>query len=760
MTDSNNLITIRAAGPSGTALAGPSPMPPAPPRSRGVRPILLEYWHILQRRKWTIAAAFAAAVMAALVVTLLTRPTYTATTQVQVSREEANVTNVRGVESENAGRDLEFYQTQYSLLEARSLAERVVRNLRLDSSENFWDAHGIDPEKLDEAAANMPAAAGDARASANVRERVAVETLLRHVSINPIRGSSLIDVDYSSYDPQLSAQVANAWVSEFIAQSIARKFDSTSEARSFLEGRLEELRGKVEESERALVDFATARNIVTVSTSNVGPGGTAQIGERTLAAENLQGLNQQLIAATAARVEAEALARTSGSAQTNPTLSRMREQRAIAAAEHAQLMAQFEPGYPRAMALQGQVDELDRAIAIEEARIRREANETLMAARARESELMARVSGLSGDVLGERRDAIQYNIYQREADTNRQLYDSFLQRYKEIGAANVSASNIAVIDPAQPPEQPSSPNLILNLALALVAGTMLAGGLVFVLEQSNEGLTDPSKVHELLGIPLLGSVPQVADHEDPIELVADPKSEISEAYIAIRSSLAFTTTHGVPKSFMLVSSQPAEGKSLSALALALVMGRMGKRVLLIDADLRNPSAHSYLGTHRQHGLSNYLAGDDGVGALIQQVRPNIDLLASGPTVPSAAELFSSDRLRDLIVRMTKEYDHVIVDSAPVIGLADAPLVSQAVEAVIFVAEAGRVSVRGLNSALERMNAASAPIVGAILTKLDQKNSLYGYGYSYSYTYALKDGDSTDSDVRALGGSDQEERGAA
>jgi capsular exopolysaccharide synthesis family protein len=756
MSDSNNLVTIRnpnaGGGPPGGPLAGLSPMPPAPARSRSMRPILLEYWHILQRRKWTIVAVLTAAVMAALVVTLLTRPTYTATTQVQVSRDEANVTNVRGVESENAGRDLEFYQTQYSLLEARSLAERVVRNLRLDSSQDFWNAHGIDPDALDEAAANAPAVAGDARSSANLRERVAVATLLEHVSVNPIRGSSLIDVDYSSYDQQLSAQVANAWVSEFIAQSIARKFDSTSEARSFLEGRLEELRGKVEESERALVDFATERNIVTVSTSNMGPGGTAQIGERTLAAENLQGLNQQLIAATAARVEAEALARTSGSAQTNPTLARMREQRAVAAAELAQLMAQFEPGYPRAMALQGQVDELDRAIDVEEARIRREANEALMAARSREADLMAKVNGLSGEVLGQRRDAIQYNIYQREADTNRQLYDSFLQRYKEIGAANVSASNIAVIDPAQAPERPSSPNLILNLALALVAGSMLAGGLVFVLEQSNEGLTDPSKVHEQLGIPLLGSVPQVADHEDPVELVADPKSEIAEAYIAIRSSLAFTTTHGVPKSFMLVSSQPAEGKSLSALALALVMGRMGKRVLLIDADLRNPSAHSYLGTHRQHGLSNYLAGEDSVAALIQQVRPNIDLLASGPTVPSAAELFSSDRLRDLVARMTKEYDHVIVDSAPVIGLADAPLVSQAVEAVIFVAEAGRVSVRGLNSALERMNAASASIVGAILTKLDHKNSLYGYGYSYSYTYALKD-----SDVPALEG---EERGAA
>ena len=741
MTETTNLVPMHPSA----AMSMPQSGAILPARRSGVRPVLVEYLEVLRRRKWAIAGVLAAAVIAALVLTLLTRPTYTATTQVQVSREQNNVTDVRGVESENTGRDLEFYQTQYELLEARSLAQRVVRNLRLARNENFWTAHGIDIDALDEAAAGAAASntngsiegATDPRAASDLRERLAIETLLKHIAINPIRGSSLIDVTYSSYDPALSAQIANAWVSEFIAQSIARKFDSTAEARSFLEGRLDELRGRVEDSERALVDFATARNIVTVTTNSIASG-TAQIGERTLAAENLQGLNQQLIAATGERVEAEALARSNGSAQTNSTLARMREQRAIVAAEHAQLMAQFEPGYPRALALRSQVAELDRAITTEEARINRGASEALMAAKQRQTDLQARVNNLADQVLAQRRDAIQYNIYQREADTNRQLYDSLLQRYKEIGVAGVSASNIAVIDRARPAQRPSSPNLLLNLVLALIAGAIGAAGLVFALEQSTEGLTDPSKLQAALGVPLLGSVPQVADHEDPTDLVADPKTEIAESYIAIRSSLAFTTTHGVPSSFMLVSSQPAEGKSLSSLALALALGRMGKRVLFIDADLRNPSGHSYMRTHRKFGLSNYLAGDDNVQALIQTLHhPNVHLMASGPSVPSAAELFSSERLRTLVSEMTKEYDHVVVDSAPVIGLADAPLVSQAVEAVVFVAEAGRVSVRGLNSALDRMRAASAPIVGAILTKLDQRSSQYGYGYSYSYSYSSR-----------------------
>lgn len=719
--------------PARAVEVAPYPAAPYAAGRAGMRPIFVEYLHILKRRKWLIAAIILGAVLLALIATLLMRPTYTATTQVQVSREEKNVTNVQGVESETAGRDLEFYQTQYALLEARSLAERVVRRLRLEDNQNFWDAHGIDPEALDERAAEIPTARG----GENLRERLAIETLREHIAVNPIRGSALVGVAYSSFDPVLSAQIANTWVNEFIAQSIARKFDSTAEARSFLEERLEELRGRVEQSERALVDFATDRNIVTVAGEQQRGDGTAQIGERTLSAENLEGFNEELIEATAARVRAAAQANNSTAVQSNPTITRLREQRSLAAAELAELRVQFEPGYPAARALREQIQEIDSAIADEEARIRSEINNQLTAARQREAELRAQVAGLSDEVLSQRRDAIQYNIFQREADTNRQLYDSLLQRYKEIGVAGVSASNIAVIDSAQPPEQPSSPNLLLNLALAVVAGTLSAGVAVFLLEQSNEGLSDPSKVPELLGIPLLGSVPKVDDAQDPLELISDSKTEIAESYIAIRSSLAFSTESGVPRSLMMVSSQPAEGKSLSALALALTLERMGKRVLLIDADLRNPSAHSYVGTHRKVGLSNYLTGQDDVAPLIQSIRPDFDLMASGPSVPNAAELFSSERLNDLVSAMVERYDHVIVDSAPVIGLADAPLVSRVVDAVVFVAEAGRVSVRGLNSALERMAAAGAPVVGAILTKLDANASMYGYGYNYSYSYSSK-----------------------
>lgn len=713
----------RTPVPVGRPFAGPDEVEEA------LKPALVQYLHILRRRKWWIVGVIAASFLLALVATLLMRPTYTATTQIEVSREQKNITNVQGVDSEQVGRDLEFYQTQYSLLEARSLAERVMRRLRLDRLENFWDAHGVDPTAFDELEAGQQRRMGQ---GSGARERVALELLLEKVSIEPIRGSSLIDINYSSYDPEMSAQIATAWATEFIAQSIARKFDSTAQARDFLERRLEELRGKVEQSERALVDYAAARNIITIDSGTDGAVGSGQVRERTLAANSLGALNDQLIAATAERIQAQSEVRNRGYANTNETLATLRQQRATAAAEYAQLLVHFDPAYPQAQALQQRVRELDRAISREEGSLGRDSTERYQAAVSRENQLRAQVARLSGEVQGQRRDSIQYNIYQREADTNRQLYDSLLQRYKEIGVAGVSANNIAVVDTAEPPTEPSSPNLMLNLLLALVGGTFAALGLVFLLEQAVEGLNDPTKVREQLGIPLLGSIPRVSDDTDLRTEILDPKSDMSEAYLAIRSSLAFTTDHGVPRSIMVVSSQPAEGKSTSAFALATVLARVGKRVALVDADLRNPSIHSYLGLPRTVGVSNYLAGEGDYRAMLQRISPGFDFLASGPSVPSAAELLSGERMGELVRALAAEYDHVVVDSAPVIGLADAPLISRTVEAVIFVVETGAVSVRGLRAALSRLTSAQAPLVGAILTKFNEKSSEYGYGYTYRY----------------------------
>ena len=701
----------------------------------GSMPLLAQYLHIIRRRKWLILAVLGLSIMAAFVLTLLLTPKYTATTRVEISRQQKNVTNVQGVESDQAGRDLEFYQTQYSLLQAESLAERVMRRLRLDTSTSFWQAHGIDPDR-DSLFKSAPApVAGLSQQQRNSRRDAVVQILLANVDISPIRGSSLVDISYTSASPDLSARIANAWAEEFIAQNVQRRYDSTADARAFLEQRLNEVRTRMEQSERDLVNYASQRNIIPLQTTANPQGRTSQ--DRTLVTDSLEALNRALVEATADRVQAQARvhhADANPAALTNPAIAALREQRAQAAADYARLMVQFEPSYPAARARQQQIQEFDRSIAREEARVRNVASEDYAAAAARENDLRQRVEGLSNTYNQQRRDSIQYNIFQRDVDTNRELYDGLLQRYREIGVAGVSANNIAIIDAARPPTKPSSPHMVLNLLLASLAGLGLAIGAVFVVEQVDEGLHEPTRVQEMLGIPLLGSVPKAGEDLVISEELNDPKSLLSEAYLSVRSSLAFSTDHGVPRSIMMVSTQPSEGKSTSSLALASVLRRVGRSVILVDGDLRNPSLHTVVGLEKLDGLSNYLAGVDDWRSMIRQLPNGVDFLPAGPQPPSAAELLSTDRMYALVRHLEGLYDHVIIDSPPILGLADAPLLSKTVEAVVFVVQAGAVAVRGLRAALVRLRDVNAPIIGVILTKFQSHFADYGYGYGFRYRY--------------------------
>jgi polysaccharide biosynthesis transport protein len=708
-------------------------------------PLLLQYWQVVLRWKWVILGIVASSLVIGLVTTLLMTPKYTAKARIEISRAQKNVTKVEGLDAADAGRDVEFYQTQYSLLEARSLAERVSRKMRLATNEAFFAAHGVS-ETSGLFGNTVTAASPEAR---NKREQKAIALLLRNIGIAPIRGSSLIDVSYTSASPQLSAQIADAWTEQFIAASMDRRFSSTSDARNFLEERLADLRARLETSERELVTYASKKGIISLGRSTGVDGKTQS--ERTLVASNLEALNKALADATADRIAAESRARTGADKETtaDPLIasgatSELRQKRAEVAAEYAKMMVQFEPGYPAARALAEQIRVLDTSISREEGRLTgRETGRSsatrmsdYRAAIQRERELASKVETLKQRLDIQQQDSIQYNIYQREADTNRQLYDALLQRYKEIGVAGVGTNNIAIVDNAKVPTGPSSPNLPLNMALALLAGLGLAAIATFGLDQIDEGLRDPSQVNRLLQMPLLGSVPDVAS-DDALQMLADAKSMVSEAYLSIRSNLAFSTDHGVPRAIMVTSTRPAEGKSTSSLALAMVLGRTGKKVLLLDADMRSPSIHSFVGAKNALGLSNFLAGDNDwrhmvVGTSIK----GLSLMPAGPKPPSAAELLSSDRMLMLVRQLLEEFDHIVVDSPPILGLADAPLLSRAVEGCVFVVEAEGVAVRGIKSSLGRLQSVHAHVFGVILTKLKQRQSGYGYGYGYGDNYGL------------------------
>jgi capsular exopolysaccharide synthesis family protein len=713
-----------------------------------VKPSLLnQYISIARRRKWIILGAVAAALLLGLVVTLLMTARYTAAVTLEIQRETRNFTNVEGAEQNTpAAVDLEFYQTQYGLLGARSLADRVATELRLFDDVHFFEM--FDSPRAEEWFDNGRPQQGASTRDERIRE--AGDMLLKHFEILPVRLSRLVEIRFTSPDPAFSKRVIDAWGANFIQLTLERRFGATAYARNFLEGRLVQLRARIDESERALVDYAARNQIVNLPASTPQAGGTALVGERPLVAEDLAVLNNELARATAERIQAQSRSGASGGtvveALANSAISGMRERRAELAASYAQLMTRFERDYPPAVAVQNQIDQLDRSLAREEARVRATLGETYRASRAREDALRRQVNILKGDLLDMRRRSIQYNIHQREVDTNRQLYDALLQRYKEIGVAGgVGVNNIVVIDQAELPKTPSSPVFILNMFAALILGLGVGIGTALALEQIDEGVADPADVEQDLNVPLLGTVPK-ATEDSPKEALKDRKSSLSEAYYSLQTNLGFSTDHGVPKTLAISSSRPGEGKTTTTYALAHSLARANRRTLLIDADLRSPSMHHIMDVENRRGLSNFLAGDDNISELIRPTAYNsLSLMTAGPQPPNAAELLSSDRFPKLLEKLLETYEHVVIDAPPVMGLADAPILASVVEGMIFVIESHSTKKSIARVAIRRLQAANAQILGAVLTKFDAKRAHYGYGYDYGYSYGYGNAEAEKSD---------------
>lgn len=700
-------------------------------------PLITRYLRIALRWKWVILGCVAAALLIGLVATLMTTPLYTATSTIEISRDSDKVTKLEGVEREASSADLEFYQTQYGLLKARSLAERVVRELKLAEDAKFFDAFGAKPT----GAAGTLANGRYAAAGAEQRVRDAATVLLKRVTITPVRASRLVEIAVTSPDPVLSTRIANAWGQQFIESNLGRRFEATAYARKFLEDRLEQLRQRLEQSERLLVNYAAAQQIVNVPSTVTGGGENAgTTTERSLVADDLSALNNELAQATADRIRAES--RLKGGVSTeqlgNSTIAALRQRRAEAAADYAKLMIQFEPGYPAARAISSQIAQLDQAIAREESRVSSSFQSAFRDAAGRERALSSRVEGLKGGLIDLKRRSIQYNIFQRDVDTNRQLYDGLLQRYKEIGVAGgVGTNNVSIVDVAQTPESPSQPKMLNNLLLSLLIGLVIGAGLAFALEQIDEAIADPADVESALGLPLLGAVPQTGDVE-PMVALQDRKSSLVEAYLSVQTNLEFATAHGAPRSLSVTSTRPAEGKSTTAFALAQSLARGKRKVALIDGDMRSPSVHGLFDLKNDRGVSNVLAGSDDVAAMLHPTpQEGLFVMTAGPQPPNAAELLSGERLDFLIAKLLEQVDHVIVDSPPVMGLADAPLIASKVEGTVYAVESHGIRTSLVRVALGRLASANARIVGIVLTKFEAKRAHYGYGYDYGYGYGEK-----------------------
>ncbi|WP_260483840.1 GumC family protein [Sphingomicrobium flavum] len=689
--------------------------------------LLAHYWSLVKRDRWIIAAIIIACLAIALIHGLLAERMYTASTRIQIDRESARITGLEGLEQSSDIYNFEFYQTQLELLESRTLSENVARELQLAD-----DAAFLFPDLAsDEAAEELAAMDRDERLYQ------ATEIVRGGTAIDPVPGSSVFAIRHVSSDPKRAASIANATADQFIQTSLQRRFEATAHAREFLQDRLQTTRERLEESEREANAYARREGLISLSGRD-GP-------DRALVSNDLEQLSARLAAARAARIDAEADFRNNrdGAAAsnnlTNMTVNQLRQQRGTLMAELGKLENSFGPDYPRVRDLRAQLTVLGEQIAAEEGRIGTNVSRSLgaeyRAAVAAEGQLQAQVDRLKRQLLDENDRSVGYQILQRDVDTNRALYDALLQRFKEVGiAGGVGANNVTIVDRALVPRGPSSPNIPMNMLLALMVGLVASAGTVLVREQMDDTVVLPSEFDNKLGAPLLGTTPRLAKAAVSGELDRE-KSALTEAYYSTLTSIQYSSSKGAPPSLLVTSTQSNEGKSTTAFALARDLANVGKTVLLVDADMRNPSLHKVHGLDLANGLSDILTGNASLNETVHaSEHANLSMMTAGTSPPSPAELLSGDDFRTLLAQATKQFDHVVVDGPPVLGLADAPLLARSVDGTVFVLEHGRTRATQARLAMNRLESVHARILGAVLTKFDAKGAGYADGYGYDYRY--------------------------
>ena len=726
-------------------MSAPDTLPTIPPNtppgryqaayvSAGENPISANIRHAISavRRHFWMALAIVGAVMVlALISTLLDTPRYTAQTSVQINDQSDEVLG-SNFESANTAApsdwDIDrFLNTQLDILQSRGLAERVADRLELATSERFFNAMEVPTSAL----------AGD-----QAQDRsLAVDLLRGNLAIDLPRATRIANVQFTSTDAGLSADIANAFAEEFIQANLQRRFDSTAYARDFVAEQLEEARVDLEDSERDLNEYAKSVGLIRTYDALSTDGRDRLAG--TVTASSLIQLNDAAIGARRDRISAqarwEAIQGTpllaSQPVLANPTVQTLMTRRAELRSELETARERYLGGHPAIGRLEGDLAAVNGQLEATARQVRESIRAEYRAAQSAESQLDGQVARARGDSLAEQDQSVRYNVLARQADTARSIYDGLLQRYRELNAsAGIASSNIAIIDRAEAPGTPSSPNVPRNLALGLLVGLGLAGLAVFLRDQLDDVIHTPEDVEDKLDLALLGVVPR-SDDLPPLEALEEPKSPIAEAYNSLRGALLYSTPQGLPKIIVVTSAQAHEGKSTTSLAIATGFARIGLRPLLIDADLRRPALHKVLGLPGDRGLTDLLVSQDDPKSAVTKIKGRkIDVLPAGPLPPSPSELLSSPRMAQLLEHFATTHDVVIVDSPPVLGLADAPMLAAIADGTVFVVEAERGRSGSLKAALRRLRSMKPVLLGAVLAKFDPTRSGNRYSAYYGYDY--------------------------
>jgi len=716
---------------------------------------ILEYWRVIVARRWTVLAVVLTTMMVSLIWTFKQTPIYRAEVTIQIDRENQNILSFKDVYAVESSTD-DTLRTQFEILKSRSLARRVIEDLHLDRNQEFQPGDLSTAGTYLDAIRRLVSPTSSTTADPDLLRPI-IDQYLERLQVYPVRQARLVTVSFESKDPNLAARVMNAHAKHFIEQNFQYKWEATQQASDFLKQQLANLRSNLEKAEDRLQAYSREHQILFTEQG------------RNTATEKLQQLEEESTKAQAERFQKESYDRLvrAGNVDGLPQLlaNQLLETLATRLAElqrdESELAVTFSPDYPSRKRKRSQIEQIESAMREEKERIVRTVQAEYTASVERENLLSNAVDQQRETVNRLNEEIIQYNIIKREVDSDKQLYEGLLTRLNEAGiSADLRASNIRIVDTAEVPRNAIRPRKTLNVILSLFFGLLSGIGLALFQEHIDDTIKTIEDINEYLNAPTLGVVPRLqtlhgspgyrsayadpskaqlplADAIGKIDTISHeaPSSLMAEAYRSIRTSLLLSSPGRPPKLVLVTSSAPSEGKTVTAINLAISLTQVGARVALIDADMRKPRIQSVFALNDGVGLSSVLTGTASLKMAVQPCPiPNLYVIPCGAIPPNPGELLVADGFRRLIEVLLQFFDFVVLDSPPVSNVSDARVLGSMCDATILVVKAQSTSRYQAATTVAHLRDSHVRLAGVILNELDVRAGGYHAYYYKNYSY--------------------------
>jgi polysaccharide biosynthesis transport protein len=703
---------------------------------------LLHYWNVI-RKRWKVALAIVTVVMiGTFLASYFSKPLYLSTIQIQIERETNSVTieDIFGI----AASEQEFLKTQYVLLRSRGLALRVVEDHKLYNDPALYPAGvaGKTPAELQ-----------------TIKEGIA-GSLLGGISIEPVQGTSLVNVSYVGASPQLAQKIAENWGESFMRMNIARKLDAVQHASEFLNRQIATVQADLETSRGQLQEYGRTHGIISMGENNSDDVVMSKLGQLNTDLTNAQSTVFQKQAAFGAiqRTAPEAVA------SADPMVQRLSEELSSMQREYSGKLSTLKAGHPEMQRLGDQIEKTRaaRGVAVQQAYRKQveSARAEYTAAVAQEGSIRSAYNQQRTEAQRLNVDSARYLDLRMAVETKQGMLATLQKQLSETEVAarlrGSATSNIHWVDHA-PIGGRFNLSMKKNLQSAFPLGMILGFAAIFFLEYMDRSVKTPEELERLTRFASLGVIPsassisarqgtygeygralprlravEAADKNAGVELIphTDARSPVSEAYRAFRTSLLLASATS-PKIIVITSSFAREGKTTTSVNLATVLAQMGKPVLLVDADLRRPRLQKVFTGKMNLGLVNYLAANIPFDDIIQPTDvPNLSVVLSGPIPPNPSELLASDRMKHIIEEVRSKFAYVIFDSPPVLAVTDAIVLAASADGVVLCVHGGQTPRELVQRSAEKLRQANIPVLGAILNNLD----LHQYGYTYKKSY--------------------------